>query len=519
MSSKVNKVRLPWVVYSLLATCCLSLDFARDGSRDGELVEPLLLTSCSAQAQEDQIRQPAVSGTFYPSEPAKLKTMVEDFLNKANPPPQEGELKGLVVPHAGYVYSGQVAAFAFKLLEKKRFDTVIILGPSHRVYFDGAVVYNIGDFLTPLGVASVDKKLAGKIVSANAKIKIDTAAHRYEHSIEVQLPFLQTVLSEFNFVPILMSNMNLANCQMLAKTISAIIKDKKTLVIASSDMSHYHDYQTAKAIDAVTLKLIEENKVEELNRALDEGKSELCGGGSVVTLMLIMKELGADKIKVLSYANSGDTTFDFNRVVGYCAVSFSSSHPSGQAVGEKQGSSALTPEDKKMLLGMARQTLEIFLKERKIPEFKAEGPLLLEKRGAFVTLKKKDGLRGCVGNFAEEPLYIQIPQVAVSSAINDFRFMQVSSDELKDIKIEISILSPMKEVNSLNDIMLGKHGIYVKAGHRTGCFLPQVAQETGWTKEEFLRHCFTDKAGLPPDAWEKGAQVFVFTAEVFSEED
>lgn len=497
----------------------------------------------SCFAQEGQIRPPAVSEIFYPGEPERLRLMIKNFLDKAEPPSIEGELKGLIVPHAGYEYSGQVAAFAFKLLKNKGFDSVIILGPSHRLYFDGAAVYNIGDFLTPLGIVPVDKELAKKFILANDKIKLDISAHKYEHSIEVELPFLQVVLDKFtpvenssltgfSFVPILMSNMSFANCQMLAGVISQAIKGKRVLVIASSDMSHYHDYQTAKTMDNSTLKLIEENRIEELSRALEEGRLELCGAGPVITLMLIMKEAGADRINILNYANSGDVTFDFNRVVGYSAVSFSTPAPIKQEAEKEKinpvrkkglsngvNSSFLDDETKKELLHIARKTLEIYLREKKTPEIKTKNPILLEERGAFVTLKKKDQLRGCIGNFLEEPLYLQVPGVAISSAVNDQRFPPVRPEELKDIEIEISVLSPMKRINSLDELVLGKHGIYVRYGDRNGCYLPQVATETGWTKEEFLKHCFMEKARLPADAWEKGAEVSVFTAEVFAESD
>ncbi|MGE4357503.1 MAG: AmmeMemoRadiSam system protein B, partial [Candidatus Omnitrophota bacterium] len=425
-------------------------------------------------------------------------------LEKAEVPYIEGEIKGLIVPHAGYVYSGQVAASAYKLIRNKKFDTIIILGPSHHAIIDEATVYTEGDFLTPLGLVSVDRDLINKLISP--EIKSDKEAHRYEHSIEVQLPFLQTVLKDFKIVPILINNIEVSYCKRVAKKIAEALRDKNFLVIASSDMSHYHNYQTAKKMDKFTLELIEKNKPEELEESLKNGTSELCGGGAVLTFMFLMQELGIGKVRDLHYANSGDINFDYSKVVGYCSVAF-----------YRENSDFLSKEAREELLKIARRTLEVYLKERRIPEFKVENPALLEKRGAFVTLKKKGLLRGCIGNFEPLPLYLQIQKVSLSSALNDPRFPPVRFEELKDISIEISILSPMREIKTIDELELGKHGIYVTDGLRSGVFLPQVARETGWSKEEFLKNCFVEKAGLTPDAWNKGAKVFVFTAEVFSE--
>ncbi|MCM8765431.1 MAG: AmmeMemoRadiSam system protein B [Candidatus Omnitrophica bacterium] len=470
------------------------------------LVTYSLLLATWGWAQEEQFRQPAVSGLFYPREPEKLEKMIKGFLEEAQVPIIEGEIRGLIVPHAGYEYSGRVAAYAYKLLKDKKFDTVIILGPSHRVFIQEASLYNLGGFLTPLGIVSLDRDLIEELTSPEIKPHIE--AHRYEHSLEVQLPFLQVVLREFKIVPILINNVETHFCKLVAKKIAEKIKDKNFLVIASTDLSHYHNYQTAENMDKFTLGLIEKNRIEELAESLKKGASELCGAGAVLTFMLLMQELGIDKIKVLKYSHSGEVNFDFSRVVGYSAIAF-----------YKEKRDFLSEEVKKELLKIARKTLEVYLKEKRIPEFKIENPSLLEKRGAFVTLKKKGILRGCIGNFEPLPLYLQIQKVALSSALNDFRFLPVRFEELKDIGIEISILSPMREIKSLEELELGKHGIYVTDGLRSGVFLPQVARETGWSKEEFLRNCFLEKAGLPPEAWGKTAKVFVFTAEVFSEKE
>ncbi|MCX5657886.1 MAG: AmmeMemoRadiSam system protein B, partial [Candidatus Omnitrophica bacterium] len=454
----------------------------------------------------------AVSGMFYPAEPAKLREMINGFLTKVPSEDIKGELKGLIVPHAGYEFSGGVAAFAYKPLAGKTFDSVIILGLSHRVAFEGISVCK-RDFATPLGIVRVNQELADKIISHSNDIKFDMLPHLYEHSIEVEIPFLQVSLGNFSFVPVLMRNMNLSYCQVLADAIYGAINGKNVLVVASSDMSHYHDYNTAVKIDKFTLDLIKENKIEELGRAIEESKAELCGSGPVITLMLLMKKIGADKIKILKYANSGDATSDYSKVVGYTAVAFSSSDK------DKEEKEQLSKEARKELLDIARRSIEIFLKYNKIPEIKIKHPELMQGRGAFVTLKKNGRLRGCIGNFEPAPLYLQAQNMAISAATRDRRFVSMNLAELKDIEIEISVLSPMKEVYSVDEIIAGRHGIYVKYGPNNGCYLPQVALEAGWTSEELVRSCFLEKAGLPEDMWEKGARVFTFTAEVFSEKE
>lgn len=243
----------------------------------------------------------------------------------------------------------------------------------------------------------------------------------------------------------------------------------------------------------------------------------MCGYGAVSATLLALKKLGADSIEILKYANSGDTTGVLGRVVGYLsAVIFKRAD-----VKEEDEGMELTKEDKQTLLRIARKTLESYLSKREKPEFKDVSPRLKEIQGAFVTLKKEGKLRGCIGSIVgREPLYLTVRDMAIEAATADPRFPPVRYEELKDIQIEISVLSPLKRVDSSDEIILGKHGVVVKRGFHQGVFLPQVAEETGWSKEEFLSYLCAHKAGLDFDCWkDKDTQLYVFTASVFSEEE
>ena len=492
----------------------------------------LAITVCSEDALSGEnqkkegnskgvVRQPVVSGTFYPSNPAVLRKMINDFLKAADPPEIKGRLIGLVEPHAGYVYSGGVAAYGYSLLKGRKFETVVVIGPSHRLNYPGSSIYNIGDYKTPLGVVRIDRKLCDTIMAQDRSITYYAPLHREEHSVEVEIPFLQVTLGDFSLVPIVMGESSAEACRRLAGALTKACKGKDVLFIASSDMSHYYEYPIANLIDKKTNRIIEEFSPSKLLDKLASGEVEMCGGAPVATVMMVAKNLGADKATVLNYANSGDVTGDKSRVVGYSAVAFFATAEGAEKV-TAEDAGYLSDEARKELLKIARQAIIGYFDSGKVPEFEVKNEELKRKGGAFVTLKNSGRLRGCIGNFrSEEPLYVTVSKMAVL-ATSDSRFISspVTKQELADIDIEISALSPLRKIKSIDEIEMGKHGIYITRGFRSGCFLPQVAVETGWTKTEFLEHCSSNKAGLSPDAWkEEGTEIFVFTAEVFGEED
>lgn len=491
------------------------------------------LLGAQGGVEEGLIRKPVVAGSFYRAEPRKLQGMVDKFLMEAKPPSIGGELVALIVPHAGYTYSGPIAAFGYKLLEARKFDLVVVLAPSHHVRFAGASVYSVGDYLTPLGRVRVDRGLCDRLIGESEKVTYYRPAHLREHSLEVQLPFLQRVLDDFSLVPVVMGDRSVESCEALADALVKILKDKSVIFIASSDMSHYHNYKRANSIDTKTLRLIEKFSPLELLVKVEKGEVELCGAGPVVVAMMVAQRLGADNVKVLRYANSGDTAHDRSKVVGYCAVAFyrGNSEQTRKVAGPRADSegASLSEGAESELLSIARESIKAYLDLGEVPDFKPRHKELARLSGAFVTLYKHGRLKGCIGHFeADMPLHKVVAEMTVAAATKDRRFFPVSKGELDDIELEISVLSPLKKIDSIDEIELGKHGIYIVGTAaerygtytferpRSGCYLPKVATETGWTKIELLEHCSQDKAGLGKDGW-KDADIYIFTTEVFGD--
>lgn len=469
----------------------------------------LLLFCFSCRAKQTPFPS-QVAGMFYPQEKEELLSMINKFLQKS---PvliaKETEIKGLICPHAGYIYCGQVASYAYKQIQGRDFSTVIILAPSHYTYQSGASIYPEGLWTTPLGNVEIDSEIARKIISASDLFKENRDIFQKEHSIEVQIPFLQVVLKNFKIVPIIINTSSIEVQKELAKVLSQITKDEKVLIIASSDMSHYHPYEQAIKIDNLVIQKIKNYDLDGLQKIIERKEGELCGASAVSTLLWTFAQENS-QAKFLKYANSGDVVADKNRVVGYSSFAI---------IEEEKMGGEFSKQQKETLLKIARQTIIQYMNEGKKPEFEITDEKLKEKRGVFVTLHKNGELRGCIGYiFPVEELYKAVGNMAIESAFNDPRFPPVTSEELNDLKIEISVLSVPKKVESVDEIQLGKHGVIVRRGMRQGVFLPQVAEETGWTKEEFLSHLCADKAFLPWDAWkDKDTELLIFTAEIFSE--
>ena len=484
-----------------------------------------LLLCADCQSQENKIdRQPAVAGSFYPAWQEELNATLKQLFTNAVPSKDIQNIIAVISPHAGYVFSGEVAASSFNQIDPtKEYENIFILGSSHYVAFEGASIYSQGNFITPLGTVKVNTKLADELIKNNSVFSNRTDAHAREHSLEVQLPFLQHRLKkDFRIVPIILGTQSPETCRRIAEALQPYLNTKNLFVI-STDFSHYPSYPDAKIIDKATADAILTNSPENLIRSManyeQKGISNLatclCGWTSVLTL-LYMTERNADvAFTHVQYKNSGDTEYgDKNRVVGYNAIAIS--------LKEKKGRSEfkLTDKDKKDLLTIALNTIEHYVKNNTKPEINEKNfsSILKTNCGAFVTLKKNGNLRGCIGRFnASEPLYKVVQDMAIASSTQDSRFLPVELNEIPELEIEISVLTPMRRISSIDEIELGKHGIYIRKGYRSGTFLPQVATETGWTKEEFLGHCAQDKAGIGWDGW-KDAELFVYEALVFSEE-
>ncbi|MCM8772339.1 MAG: AmmeMemoRadiSam system protein B [Candidatus Omnitrophica bacterium] len=458
-------------------------------------------------------RNPSFSGIFYPEDKEKLKLMLNNFFKnvKYKNIIEKEKIVGIISPHAGYIYSGQIAAYSFKILEGTKIETVILLGKSHLGFFKGGIVDDRKAWKTPLGKVEIDEEIFTKLnKKGNYFTNYDLLDK--EHSLEVQIPFLQYILKDFKIFPILLGDSSRKNVEKIADDLFEVLKNKKNyLIVSSTDLSHYYPYDIAKKMDFLLLETLKTKNIDLLYSYLSNRKIEMCGDAGVLTLLKFAEKIGNYQVKVLYYANSGDTSGDKSKVVGY-----------GSAVILKNGNKGgnmLTEKQKRLLLKIARETLENYLKGEKLPELKIDDPVLTEKRGVFVTLKKKGNLRGCIGYIEPiKPLYLAVREMAIHSATEDPRFNPVSYDELKDIEIEISVLTVPKKVKSADEIVLGRDGVIVKRGFNQGVFLPQVAAETGWTKEEFLSYLCSHKAGLPPDAWkDPKTELYIFQAEVFSE--
>jgi hypothetical protein len=478
----------------------------------------------SQQATSPTHRPPAVAGMFYPAEPDKLRAEIAERLGEAPGVPAAEQLVALIVPHAGYSYSAGVAAYAYRQVGARHFDTVVVIGPSHHVAFRGAALSTADYWDTPLGSVPVDRAACEALMKADAGARALDVAHDPEHSIEVQLPFLQTVLKDFRLAPVLMSDFSQANCTALARGLADLARGRSVLLVASSDMSHYPSYDDARRVDKETLAAIESLNAATVSATtgtlLSAGTPNLatclCGEGPVEAVLMASRLLGADRAWVLRYANSGDIPGSpRDRVVGYGAIAIYRSASAGGSQAEAQPSE-LAPDQQDRLLSLARATIREYVTTGKLAEMRETDPAFLRPAAAFVTLKERGLLRGCIGSLEPgAPLYQAVRDNAVAAATRDRRFPPVTVGELGDLEIEISVLSPLRKVKSADEIELRKHGVVVAEDARRGVFLPQVADETGWSRDEFLDHLCSDKAGLPADAWRHGASLYVFTVQAF----
>lgn len=487
----------------------------------------------------EKVRGPAVAGIFYPNNEIDLTKQIDEYLAEAKGEPIKN-LRALICPHAGYVYSGKIAAVAYKQLIGRDFDTVILLGPSHYAAFSGAAVIDANAYETPLGMVPISPKAAelGKIkpfainppcdvqrpnfwlqspkkLPAFGEDKADT----WEHSLEVQLPFLQRTLKKFSIVPVVFGEVD---PEAVAKVLGKFLDDR-TLLVVSTDLSHYHPYAAANKLDTSCVQAICDLSIEWMTQ------QEACGKSPVLTLMEIAKQKGW-KAKLLDYRNSGDTSGNKDAVVGYAAIAFY--EPEGKETASAETSlpaplQEFTPDERKFLLDLARKTVVSATSGGELPSVDAAGlaEILRGARACFVTLTKNKELRGCIGSiFPEEPLYQAVISRARAAALEDPRFPPVASEELKDIEVEVSVLTIPRslEFKSPEDLLQklrpGVDGVVLRMGMRQATFLPQVWEQLT-DKVEFLNR-LAEKAGLNASAWkEPGTSVLVYQAEAFKESE
>ena len=270
--------------------------------------------------EDSYIRPPVVAGMFYPEHADELKQMVGQLIDGAKPKRQKGSLVGIIVPHAGYQYSGATAAHAFALLKKEKKRTVVLVGPSHREFFDGISVFPGASFKTPLGAVEIDAEMRSALLKASPYVQSSLVGHRAEHSLEVQLPFLQIAMRDFKILPIIIGNQKREYCEALGTALAAVAKGGDVLFVASSDLSHYYTSDAARRLDSIAITSIEKLDFASLMSDLETERTEACGGGPIVAVMSAAKKIGADNCDVLHECNSGDVSGDKDRVVGYVSA-------------------------------------------------------------------------------------------------------------------------------------------------------------------------------------------------------
>ncbi|MEM7813629.1 MAG: AmmeMemoRadiSam system protein B [Candidatus Aenigmatarchaeota archaeon] len=454
----------------------------------------------------EQIRPPAVSGMFYPAGEAELRLAVERLLDDADVSPsllkKSDSLRAIVVPHAGYDYSGPIAAKGYALLksaaEKRKVSKVVLLGPPHAYPLEGAAVSGADYWQTPIGRVKVSNL-------ASSALEKSDIAHRHEHCLEVQLPFLQVALKDFEVAPILVGE---ADYEQLARALLPSI-DEKTVVIASSDLSHYYPYDEAVRLDSAANRAIPSGDIEAAEQV------EACGKSAILTLMHLARMKGWHG-ELIAYANSGDTCGDKSQVVGYGCYAFFE----GDAAKRE-----LAAEEKRYLLNLARRTIANCLETGKSGDIE-EPPFaaLCEPAATFVSLHKDGDLRGCVGTLeARHPLYLSVAMNALSAAFEDDRFEPLKKEELGSLAIEVSVLGKLEPLrftsahDLLKKLIPGEHGVVIEHGGCSATFLPQVWEQIP-DKAQFMSELCA-KAGLPPNAWlTRDLRVWTYRASVFGEE-
>ena len=460
-------------------------------------------------------RTAKVAGEFYPDDPQQLRALITRLLEQSPAPDPAGpKPRALILPHAGYPYSGPVAARGVREIQGRHYDAVVVVGFMHRQSFAGTSVDDREAYRTPLGTIPVDLG-AVAFLAAQPGLHHQEAAHESgEHSLEVMLPFLQVALGDFRLVPLLMGSWEEGDTEPLAAALTSLAARGDYLVIFSTDLSHYHPYAEAvKRDDATTVALTSET-ARAVHRLFDAGAVEACGRGPITAGLSMAERLGYLERRLLLYKNSGDTTGDTSRVVGYAAIGLyerpALQMPERLSAGAGQA-----------LVRAARAVLDAHLSGQPSPP-SGLGldvyPELARNQGLFVTLRKHGELRGCIGRIEnrEIPLAQLLPSVALDAALHDSRFPPVSKAELPQLTVEVSVLTPPAPVQSAQEIVAGRDGVLLIQGDHGGVFLPQVWAETGWTRVEFLRELASQKAGLDPDAW-RHAQLLTFQAQAFEE--
>ncbi len=474
-------------------------------------------------------RQPVAAGRFYSAGRESLTNDIKGLFAGCKKTLDDLKVRAMICPHAGYVFSGKVAASAFSTTkENTDFKNIFLIGSSHVMAFNGASVYYTGDFITPLGRAVVNREIAVKLRKENKVFNFPVNAHYQEHSLEVQIPLIQYYFkTQPEIVPIIIGTDNTTTLKSIAEALRPWFTPDNLFII-SSDFSHYPSYNDARTIDNLTAEGLISGDPQVFLAALKKNSSKnipglatsMCGYSSGLVLLYLLNGNKDLTFKRIDYCNSGDSPYgDKDGVVGYHAIVVVERNSVKGTSSGSEGSFTFSADETEKLFEIARNSIKSMLggQKRLIIDARTIPEALKQPLGAFVTLKTDGNLRGCIGRFiSSDPLYEVVNASAVSSAFEDPRFTPLTAQEYEKVDIEITVLGPMKKIKSINEIILGKHGIYIKKDFRSGTMLPQVATEYGWTVEEFLGHTSRDKAGLGWDGW-KDAEIYIYDGLVLEE--
>jgi len=423
------------------------------------------------------IREAAVAGKFYPASPVKLREMIATMVDDKA---AREDIIGLVSPHAGYIYSGSVAGATISKVKFK--DTFIILGPNHTGIGRPYSILTEGAWRTPLGDVEIDAELARRILTSSRYLEEDDGAHRFEHSVEVQLPFLQYFKKDTKLVPIVLAHASSAVYKEIGSAIARAVKDleREVVIIASSDMTHYEPQSLAQRKDNQAIEAMLALDEDKLIEKVDELNISMCGYAPVVSLITAAKALGAKKAELVKYQTSGDTTGDYSSVVGYAGLIFKNSKMS-------------------LIVKLAKEAVETYITNSNIISPPARLSTEMKKQaGVFVSLHRFGKLRGCIGTFEEtkENVAQEIIANAISSATKDPRFPPVTAGELKDLEYSVDVLTKPRPVKDKNKLDPKKHGLIVECGFKKGLLLPDLEGVDSVDRQ--IDIC-CQKAGIMPD--------------------
>lgn len=487
-----------------------------------------------ALEQERKVKQPKsvlrsqLAGQWYSADANELRSQIAGFFEKAKAEPVK-DVIGLILPHAGYRYSGQIAVIGLKKTDKK-YKRIIVIGPTHSLPMEELLsVPRATHYETPLGQIPIDVQFVNKLLKFPLFQNIPRA-HQGEHSVQIELPLLQYQQKDFKLVPIVAGSCSLETITRAGAVLRGLV-DEDTLIVASSDFVHYGPRfpyvpftenipEQIEKLDMGAYKQIARLDVKGFLEYKKTTGATICGYIPIAILISTLEDSAT--VQLAKYATSGELTGDFNNSVSYLSIVFTGKWKNNPEIKPPDNSCELTEEDKRELLALARKTIDYALEKRRVPQASELGVKISDAmkspRAAFVTLNKNGRLRGCIGDiFPQRPLYRSVIMNAINACFNDRRFPQVTKAECRDIEIEISALTIPAPIASYEQFRVGTDGIVLSKDGRSAVFLPQVAPEKGWDVNQTLSQ-LSRKAGLPEDAWKQGASFLVFQADVFGEE-